>query len=135
MRSWRRFCRGIAVVVIVLAGITSAVRAASTTIPLRLSALLANPDGSACALPCVLGIRPGITMLRQAASTLRRHPLVRFMDELNCAAESGWCYFQLRTFEMSGLVRTDQTGRVINVYLLPTGDPTLTLGDFISALG
>jgi hypothetical protein len=122
-------------VIVLLAGVMSAVRAGSGSAPLRLAVLMANPDGSACTMPCILGIRPGAMTLRQAEVALRRHPLVRALDELNCAGSSAWCYFQLRDLEISGLVRGDRAGRVANVYLLLTGGQSLRLGDFIGALG
>lgn len=39
--------------------------------------LLSGPEGEACPLPCLLGIRPGVSTLDEALAALRAHPLTQ----------------------------------------------------------
>lgn len=135
MRSLKDFYRSIGAIVLLLSGIIFAARSGGTAAGSRLGLLLANADGSACEMPCVLGIRPGMMSLRQAEGILRRHPLVRSLDERACVQTYGWCEFTLRGLDISGLVRSDNNGNVTSVYLLLNDNHALTLGEFISRLG
>ncbi|MCC7446989.1 MAG: hypothetical protein IT324_06200 [Anaerolineae bacterium] len=135
MQSLKLFYRNIGAIVLLLSGVMFAARSGGTAAGSRLGLLLANADGSPCDMPCVLGIRPGMMSLRQAEGILRRHPLVRSLDERACVQTYGWCEFTLRGLDISGLVRSDNNGNVTSVYLLLNDNHALSLGEFISRLG
>jgi hypothetical protein len=48
-----------------------------STIPAPLMLLFTNPDGSACKMPCLFGIRPDEMHVGEALDMLRTHPLTR----------------------------------------------------------
>jgi hypothetical protein len=75
-----RLCAGL---IVFLAALVFAARLTGRAQPLPLLPLITNPDGSACRLPCLFGIRPGETTTVEAVRILSRHPLTRnlFFDE------------------------------------------------------
>jgi len=116
-------------------GVLVAVRGGSGIAPLRLSQLLTSPDGSACQMPCILGIRPGHMTLTQAKVTLRLHPYVGKLDENECNQYIGYCGFRLRGIHASGMISSTVDGIVQNVYIFMDDPNAMHLGDFINVLG
>src|SRR5258708_18474538 len=50
--------------------------------PPQMSELFTNPDGSACQLPCLFGVRPGEMSVSEALKILHEHPLTQNLDEI-----------------------------------------------------
>src|SRR5215468_2847176 len=59
--------------------LVSAIRSLGTVQPSPGNALFAEPDGSACGMPCLFGVRPDSMTVDQALSVLAAHPLTRQM--------------------------------------------------------
>lgn len=57
--------------------------------PSSFDLLFTYPDGAPCPGPCLLGARPGETMLDEAARLLREHPLTRDMVSIRDPARDG----------------------------------------------
>lgn len=134
-----RFAQFTAALIIFLVGGIGAVRAGSNLAPTHLALLMTYPDGSPCAAPCVLGIRPGFTLRQQVPGLLRQHPFVQDNNSSLCLEQYGVCEFRLRGFDMVGLVLYGVDNKVIDVYLkLDLSRPNihpLLMGDFVSVLG
>ncbi|MBX3064333.1 MAG: hypothetical protein KF726_15250 [Anaerolineae bacterium] len=45
-------------------------------------ALFTNPNDTACEMPCLFGIRPGVTRLAEAVQLIRTHPLTGSMKQI-----------------------------------------------------
>ena len=135
----RRLVQFTAALIIFLVSGVVAVRAGSSVAAPHLAQLMTYPDGSPCAAPCVLGIRPGHTLRQQIPGLLRQHPFVLDNSSSLCMEQYGVCEFRLRGFDMVGLVLYGVDNKVIDVYLTldlsrPNFHPLL-MGDFVSMFG
>jgi hypothetical protein len=45
--------------------------------PIAFAAVFTNPDGSRCEMPCMFGIRPGVSTVENAEQILKSHPLLK----------------------------------------------------------
>ncbi len=68
------------ILIVLCAGAIAAIALLDHMHPLSSAVLFTNPDGTPCARPCLLGIRPGETSRAEALAILRAHPLTRSLD-------------------------------------------------------
>jgi len=54
-----------------------AARAIAAQQPSALAEIFTNPDGSPCEMPCMFGVRPGVTTFERALTIFHEHPLTR----------------------------------------------------------
>jgi hypothetical protein len=119
--------------------IVGGMRAAQGSAPASLAALFTNPDGAPCIRPCLLGIRPNDTPLREALRLVSAHPLTRALSHE--ISESS-ALFTGPGFEIILSVTNDRLMTVAVAIQPPhmPDDPTsplyrLALGDVLSVLG
>lgn len=72
----RLFRLALGSMLLITAGVVAA-RFVGSTQTSALAALFTNPDGTACELPCLFGVRPGQTRAAEAIALLELHPLTR----------------------------------------------------------
>ena len=71
------FYRRFLVLFLAFALVLAMIRLVGSTLPSPLGMLFTNPDGSPCRRPCVFGILPHRTTLRDAVTLLKLHPLTK----------------------------------------------------------
>jgi hypothetical protein len=95
--------------------------------PPSFALLFTNPDGTPCQMPCVFGIRPGITTKKQAFALIQAHPLTRNMTkQTESLNTTGFSY----AFDLH-LTFSDEN-QVLRIQL--TALLGLTLGEVIARL-
>src|SRR5215471_5045053 len=74
-RSSLRFvCISLALIVM-LSSVMLAIHVIGGLFPNPIAVLFTNPDGSPCQMPCLFGVRPGVTTLDEGLRILDKHPL------------------------------------------------------------
>jgi hypothetical protein len=89
-----------------------------------------NPDGTACILPCLFGVRPGETLYKQALKVLSSHPMTR---NFKVDIEHGNLY----GLDASVLIYVTATGVVSRIDLVRSAGSRMrwgSLGDVIADL-
>jgi hypothetical protein len=78
-----KLVRCCAISILIFAATILVTRLISHAQPLPTPGMFTNPDGSPCTLPCLFGIRPGVTTTKEAVALLRAHPLTQslYFDE------------------------------------------------------
>ncbi len=66
--------------IVALCGAILAIHLIGGLYPNPIAVLFTNPDGSPCQMPCLFGVRPGVTTLEDAFRLLDKHPLTHGMD-------------------------------------------------------
>ncbi|MCC7207322.1 MAG: hypothetical protein IT323_08450 [Anaerolineae bacterium] len=87
---WRVAALIFAALTVILLGVVILARRAEAQSGFAL--LFTYPDGAPCDGPCLLGVRPGETMLDDAVHTLREHPLTRDMVAVADPARDGMLF-------------------------------------------
>ncbi|MEP7285437.1 MAG: hypothetical protein ABI947_06690 [Chloroflexota bacterium] len=72
-----RILRLVTVLTATLAALIAIVLAIGATQPSPILPLFTDPDGSACQMPCLFGVRPGVTLYKDAVLLLHSHPLLQ----------------------------------------------------------
>lgn len=117
-RFWRLVAGSLLTFVIAMGGVLAYTRSKGPLSPYM--SLFRKPDGSACAHPCIFGIRTNETSWEEALTLLRAHPLTRDLVQTELTTRLG------ALFEGKHIVvriQRDPTGRhilEIRVQLNPT---------------
>jgi len=72
-----RFCNAL---IVVFAVAMLAIHLIGGLFPNPIAVLFTNPDGSPCQMPCLFGVRPGVTTVDEALQLLDKHALTRGME-------------------------------------------------------
>ncbi|HLY25739.1 MAG TPA: hypothetical protein VKQ72_05325 [Aggregatilineales bacterium] len=101
-----------------------------------LNAMFTMPDGSNCAMPCLLGARPGAMTIRQAADVVKAHPYVHDVlglgDEDNQTAPNQFIMARNGVaIEMAAISNVEQLGSIFYA----NDSPDFTLGQILASLG
>jgi hypothetical protein len=101
-----------------------------------------TPDGSPCPMPCLFGIRPGVTKWDEVDSFLKSHPLLlnfKPLDMTSASPESlqrSFVYQNTTARTPDFGLQRDRDGFVGSIYLNPIqGRPYPRVGDVWAMLG
>jgi hypothetical protein len=96
------------------------------------------PDGTLCPMPCLFGIRPGVTMMNEVDAILKAHPHVTNLqpdfenDEIGAQAK----YYQIGELPLNLVVSRENNSTLIDlVHIIPPtrdGHLTTTYDLFVS---
>lgn len=130
----------ITLLIVLIVGLLLPIRGSGIIAKARLEYLFTNPDGTPCEKPCLLGIRIRGTPFRTATGILRRHPMLKWMDEVNCRKDFGFCSFELRYYGAKGTIAAFDVSRdqpvIEDIYLSFDNAPDApVMGDMINLLG
>jgi hypothetical protein len=76
-----RFAVACLLLIVSLSGLILAIRGIGKVQPDPIAVLFTNPDGSACKIPCLLGVRTGGMTIGESLQVLEAHPLTRNMQQ------------------------------------------------------
>jgi hypothetical protein len=143
-----RFLRLVLVIVTCVCVIIGVVRQVSITQASPLANLFSNADGSPCQMPCMFGVRPGITKFDAALSMLKTHPLAYNLNiwvggvvvKSNDASHKAWIIVEKSTdgfVDTIGLNGRDLTQELpmsfsLNPHELPA---VISFNDLVSYFG
>jgi hypothetical protein len=139
-RTKKSAIRAVGLLLLLLIGLIVPIRGSGIIAKARLEYLFTNPDGTPCDKPCLLGIKPRGTPFRTATGILRRHPMLKWMDDINCNKDFGFCSFELRYYGAKGTIAAFDVSRdqpvIQDIYLsFDNGADAPVLGDMINLLG
>src|SRR5258708_14956239 len=72
-----RFYQTLLILMIFFASVLIVMRTIGGMRPTELATVFTNPDGSVCQRPCLFGIRPGQTTVKEAVVLLKSNPFMR----------------------------------------------------------